>query len=51
MSKESNQHRSDQVPTLTSKSSGLNYLSSNMEPAQAAKVEKREPSTKNDKGS
>lgn len=47
--KQSNQHREPQEPTLTSKSSGLQYLSSNMEPRQDAKVESREKSTKNDK--
>ena len=50
MSKESNQHRPDQEPTITEKSSGLNYLSARLEPAQEARVENREPVTKNDKG-
>lgn len=48
--KEKNQFPTDEVPTLTSKSSGLNYLQNSMEPRQDARVEKREPSTKNDKG-
>lgn len=36
-------------PTVTSKSSGLQYISASQEPAQEARVEKREPSNKNQK--
>ena len=50
MSKESAQHRMDQEPTLSEKSSGLEYQKANMEPRQDSKVESREPSTANDKG-
>lgn len=50
MSKESNQHRPDQEPTVTSKSSGLNYESAKIEsPAGESGVGSRENSTKNDK--
>ena len=42
------QTRPDQVPTLTEKSSGLNYLRSNLEPRQG-EADKREKATKNDK--
>lgn len=49
VSKESNQSRLDQVPTLTEKSSGLNYVTAQQEPAQEKKVQSRETATKNDK--
>lgn len=49
MSKE-NQTRMDQEPTVTEKSSGLNYLTANLEPAQEKSVQSRDQTTKNDKG-
>ena len=50
MSKESNQSRMDQEPTVTEKSSGLSYLTANLEPAQEKSVQNRDSTTKNDKG-
>ncbi len=50
MSKASNQHGQDNVPSITEKSSGLSPLLANLEPRQDKKVESREPSSKNDKG-
>ena len=47
--KEQNQVPMDDVPTLTEKSSGLNYLENSMEPRQDSRVEKREPANKNEK--
>jgi hypothetical protein len=44
------QSRPDQVPTVTSKSSGLEYVKANQEPAQEKRVQSRENATKNDKG-
>ena len=50
-SKEEYQFPTDNVATLTSKSSGIDYkkYSSTMEPRQDSLVEKREPVTKNEK--
>ena len=42
------QHRMDQVPTVTEKSSGLDYLTARQEPAQEKPVQRREDTTKND---
>lgn len=47
--KAANQHRQDQEPTVTSKSSGLNYERTKLQPSQG-EADKREKSTKNDKG-
>lgn len=44
------QCRTDQEPTVTSKSSGLDYVKANQEPAQEKRVASREDATKNDKG-
>ena len=44
------QCRTDQEPTVTSKSSGLEYLKAFQEPAQEKRVFNREDATKNDKG-
>ena len=44
------QCRVDQEPTVTSKSSGLDYVKANQEPAQEKRVQSREDATKNDKG-
>lgn len=49
MSKESNQSRMDQEPTITSKSSGLDYVSAMPNPPQEKSVQRRENSTANDK--
>jgi hypothetical protein len=46
----SKQHRTDQVPTLTEKSSGIEYVKSSFTPPQG-EADSRKPSTKNDKGS
>lgn len=43
------QSRQDQEPTVTSKSSGLEYLKANQEPAQERKVQSREPANRNEK--
>lgn len=43
------ERKSDQVETVTSKSSGLNYIPSTMNPSQK-EAEPRSMSTKNDKG-
>ena len=48
VSKESNQSPEDNIPTVTSKSSGLQYVSASPEPAQEKSVQKREDSTTND---
>jgi hypothetical protein len=48
-SKAEYQHNMDQVPTITDKSSGIEYLRSQMEPRQDSRVEKREKATENDK--
>ena len=45
-----NQTRTDQVPTVTQKSSGIEYLKANIEPRQGEANYSRKPSTKNDKG-
>ena len=45
--KRSNQERSDQVPTLTEKSSGIEYLKNNIAPKDEG-VGSRKDSTKND---
>lgn len=44
-----NQNRKDQEPTITEKSSGIEYLKNNIEPKHEG-VGNRAPSTKNDKG-
>lgn len=49
MSKESNQAKTPQEPTVTEKSSGLEYVSARLDPAQESKVAGRESTTKNDK--
>jgi hypothetical protein len=49
VSKESNQFGPDNVPTITEKSSGLSPLLATIDPRQDGRVEKREPSTDNDK--
>ena len=46
--KQSNQHRMDQVATVTSKSSGLNYERTKLNPSQG-EADARKPVTKNDK--
>lgn len=43
------QSRQDQEPTVTSKSSGLDYVKSSPEPAQEKSVQRREPSNRNEK--
>lgn len=43
------QERSDQVPTITEKSSGLNYIENSIEDFKQG-VGERPPVTKNDKG-
>jgi len=48
VSKESNQHGQDNVPSITEKSSGLSPLLANIDPRQDGRVEKREPSSKNE---
>lgn len=48
-SKQSNQSRSDQEPTVTEKSSGLQYVEASPNPAQEKSVQRREKSTKNDR--
>jgi hypothetical protein len=50
VSKESNQYRTDQEPTVTEKSSGLDYRTASLEPAQEKSVQNRDSTTKNDKG-
>lgn len=47
--KRENQERTDQVPTLTEKSSGLNYIENSIEGFYQSNGE-RKPATKNDKG-
>lgn len=49
MSEKANQTRMDQEPTVTEKSSGLNYLTAALEPAQEKSVQNRDQTTKNDK--
>lgn len=49
MDAKSRQCRTDQVPTLTQKSSGLNYLSQTTPSSQKANTA-HQPTTKNDKG-
>jgi len=49
MSNLKDQHPSDSVPTVTEKSSGLQYESAMQDPAQEKRVQQRENSTKNDK--
>jgi hypothetical protein len=43
------QSRQDQEPTVTSKSSGLQYVEASPSPAQEKSVQRRENATKNDK--
>jgi hypothetical protein len=45
------QTRTDQVPSITSKSSGIEYVKANIAPPQGEANYNRKPSTKNDKGS
>lgn len=47
--KKENQTRTDQVPTLTEKSSGVNYLENSIQDFDQS-VGQRAPVTKNDKG-
>lgn len=48
VSKLSDQHPDDSVPTVTEKSSGLSYVSAMPDPAQEKPVQRREDTTKND---
>ena len=48
--KYSNQNTQPQEPTITEKSSGLNYIENSIQPSHNG-VGERKPSTKNDKGS
>ena len=50
MSRESQKPGGEDMPTVTSKSSGLDYVSAKQEPAQEKRVQSREDATKNDKG-
>jgi hypothetical protein len=49
VSEKANQTRMDQVPTVTEKSSGLQYESAMLDPSQEKPVQNRDQTTKNDK--
>lgn len=46
--KDCQQPGGEQMPTVTGKSSGLEYVKANLEPAQEKSVQRREDATKND---